>query len=172
MSDRDVTVAPDDYTAKLMAELTRVLDERDTLNAKFEVSQSMRHSEYEQYIKENAKLRAQLAELKRVAESKQDIIDHMRDANAENARLRERITTQKQTIQAYRDESREWREVAERAQAKNEQLRELVRVLCYCMQHGRECDGCRLNDADGTITAPVGCDGLHERLRALGIEED
>jgi Mg2+ and Co2+ transporter CorA len=75
---------------------------------------------------ENTKLREQMAEWKRVAESKQDIIDHMRDANAENGRLRDRITTQKQTIQAYRDESREWREVAERAQAENDKLRELV----------------------------------------------
>jgi predicted RNase H-like nuclease (RuvC/YqgF family) len=75
---------------------------------------------------ENHKLREQMAEWKRVAESKQDIIDHMRDANAENGRLRDRITTQKQTIQAYRDESREWREVAEHAQAENDELRELV----------------------------------------------
>lgn len=86
----DVTCVPDDdYTTALATELTRVLDERDTLNSKFEVAQSMRHAEYEQYTKENAKLRAQLAEWKRVAESKQDIIDHMRDANAENAKLRE-----------------------------------------------------------------------------------
>ena len=47
-------------------------------------------------------------------------------SEAENANLRERITTQKQTIQAYRDESREWREVAECAQAENAKLRELV----------------------------------------------
>ena len=46
--------------------------------------------------------------------------------DSENANLRERITTQKQTIQEYRDESREWREVAERAQAENAKLRELV----------------------------------------------
>lgn len=38
--------------------------------------------------------------------------------DVENAKLRERITAQKQTIQAYRDESREWYEVA----AHNQQL--------------------------------------------------
>lgn len=51
---------------------------------------------------------------------------------SENASLRERITTQKQTIQAYRDESREWREVAEHAQAENAKLRELCsEMLLY-----------------------------------------
>lgn len=38
---------------------------------------------------ENAKLCVERDEWKRVAESKQDIIDHMRDANHENAKLRE-----------------------------------------------------------------------------------
>ena len=37
---------------------------------------------------ENAKLRAERDEWHRVAVSKQDIIDHMRDARAENAKLR------------------------------------------------------------------------------------
>ena len=54
----------------------------------------------------------------------------------------------------------------------NDRLRELVRVMAYCMQCERECDGCRLNGADGTITAPVGCDGLLDRLRDLEIEVD
>lgn len=38
---------------------------------------------------ENVKLRAERDEWHRVAQSKQDIIDHMRDATAENAKLRE-----------------------------------------------------------------------------------
>lgn len=62
-----------------------------------------------------------------------DTIWKLRDSvhreRAEADRLRERITTQKQTIQAYRDESREWREVADHAQAENAKLRELVRGL-------------------------------------------
>lgn len=37
------------------------------------------------------KLRAERDEWHRVAQSKQDIIDHMRDANAENAKLRELV---------------------------------------------------------------------------------
>ena len=37
---------------------------------------------------ENAKLRVQRDEWRRVAEAKQDIIDHMRDARSDNARLR------------------------------------------------------------------------------------
>ena len=133
MSDRDVTVAPDDYTAKLMAEVVRLQDENDRL-----LHQGARlFDKTLDLADENHKLQEQLAEWKRVAESKQDIIDHMRDANAENAKLRE-----------------------------------LVSAMAYCMQYGRECDGCRLNGADGTITAPVGCDGLLDRMRELGIEVD
>lgn len=41
---------------------------------------------------ENAKLRAERYEWHRVAASKQDIIDHMRDARAENAKLRKLIS--------------------------------------------------------------------------------
>lgn len=48
----------------------------------------------------------------------------LKDARTRNAKLLEYITSQKQTIQAYRDESREWCEVAERAQAENAKLRE------------------------------------------------
>lgn len=41
---------------------------------------------------ENAKLRAERDEWHRVVASKQDIIDHMRDARAENSKLRELIS--------------------------------------------------------------------------------
>lgn len=59
------------------------------------------------------------------------------------------------------------------AEAENAELFKLVHVMAYCMQHERECDGCRLNGADGTITAPVGCDGLLDRMRELfGKEND
>lgn len=42
---------------------------------------------------ENAKLRAERDEWHRVAESKQDIIDHMRDARAENDKLRKLLSS-------------------------------------------------------------------------------
>ena len=42
---------------------------------------------------ENAKLRVERDEWRRVAVSKQDSIDHMRDANAENAKLRKENDT-------------------------------------------------------------------------------
>lgn len=113
------TVGDGDYTTALATEFVRVLEERDTLNAKLEVSQSMRHAEYERYTEENAKLQKQGARL----------FDKTLELADENTKLRERITTQKQTVQAYRDESREWREVAERAQAENAKLRKLVRWL-------------------------------------------
>ena len=40
---------------------------------------------------ENARLQSQADEWRRVAQSKQDVIDHMRDARAENAKLRELV---------------------------------------------------------------------------------
>ena len=67
---------------------------------------------------------------------------------------------------AYIEAERE----VDQLQAENAKLRELVRDMAYCMQYERECDECRMNGADGTITAPVGCDGLRDRMRELGIE--
>lgn len=62
------------------------------------------------------------------------------------------------------------RHVAE-LERENAKLRELARVMAYCMQYERECDECRMNGADGIITAPVGCDGLRDRMRELGVVE-
>ena len=56
--------------------------------------------------------------------------------------------------------------------AENAKLRELVRIMAYCTQGWRDCDGCRMNGAAGIITAPAGCDGLRDRMRELGVEVD
>lgn len=91
---------------------------------------------------------------------------------SEADRLRERITTQKQTIQAYRDESREWREVADHAQAENAKLRELVKALLTCATDG-DCDECRLNGATPWHVGKAQlCDGVWDRVRELGVEAD
>ena len=50
------------------------------------------------------------------------------------------------------------------------ELRELVRVMAYCMQCERDCDGCAMSGADGAVTEPAGCDGLRDRMRELGVE--
>ena len=55
--------------------------------------------------------------------------------------------------------------------AENAKLRELVRVMAYCMQQGRDCDGCAANGADGAATAPSGCDWLRDRMREMGVVE-
>ena len=55
-------------------------------------------------------------------------------------------------------------------QAENAKLKELVRVMAYCMQCERDCDGCAMNGADGPITELAGCDGLRDRMRELGVE--
>ena len=96
----------------------------------------------------------------------------MADMLDENASLRERNTTQAQTIQAYRDESREWREVAERAQAENAKLRELVRGLNWCTENPDgprvDCERCPLGVVDGEPFELM-CEKM---MRELGIEED
>lgn len=67
--------------------------------------------------------------------------------------LKQRITTQKQTIGAYRDESREWHEVADRLDADNAKLRELVRGLYWCTEGPDgprvDCERCPLGAVEG-----------------------
>lgn len=48
--------------------------------------------ECERLDAENARLQSQADEWRRVAQSKQDVIDHMRDARDENAKLRELVS--------------------------------------------------------------------------------
>lgn len=59
-------------------------------------------------------------------------------------------------------------------QAENAKLRELVDILCFCMQIHKRCDDCRLNGAKGELGLGhdplLACDGLHEMLKELGIE--
>lgn len=52
----------------------------------------------------------------------------------------------------------------------NAKLRELVRVMAYCMQQERDCDGCAMNDAAGVVTERAGCNGLRDRMRELCVE--
>jgi len=56
----------------------------------------------------------------------------------------------------------------------NAKLRELVEILCFCMQIHKQCDDCKLNGAKGELVHDplCACDGLHEILRELGIEVD
>jgi len=56
-------------------------------------------------------------------------------------------------------------------QAENAKLREVAGVMAYCMQAERDCDGCRMNGAAGTIAEPAGCDVLLDLLRELGVYE-
>ena len=110
-----------------------------------------------------------------------ELRDDLQQENAENALLREHITTQKQTIQSYRDESREWREVAERAQAENAELRELaVRAYKTARMMCEAWDGpCRSNSDVPSWRVPCPTDERDERcvfgqlerdMRELGVE--
>lgn len=51
----------------------------------------------------------------------------------------------------------------------NAKLRKLAGVMSYCMQAERDCDGCKMNGAAGTVTEPAGCGGLLDLLRELGV---
>lgn len=90
---------------------------------------------------------------------------HVAELERENAELRD------DRERLFRKYVKQAHEVLD-THAENNELRELVRVMAYCMQYERECDECRMNGADGIITAPVGCDGLSDRMRELGIEVD
>lgn len=61
-------------------------------------------------------------------------------------------------------------------QDENAKLRELVDILCFCMQVHKRCDDCKLNGAKGELGLGhdplLACDGLHEMLKELGIEVD
>lgn len=102
--------------------------------------------------------------------------DEIKRRDAENAKLRERITTQKQTIQSYRDESREWREAAEHAQAENAKLRELVRDMLPFAEVGmddtcvtRRC--CLFEQCEDVIGVKCAIEQhMLDRMRELGIE--
>lgn len=60
--------------------------------------------------------------------------------------------------------------------AENAKLRELVDILCFCMQVHKRCDDCKLNGAKGELGLGhdplLACDGLHEMLKELGIKVD
>ena len=64
--------------------------------------------------------------------------------------------------------------MTEEQETENAKLRELVDILCFCMQIHKRCDDCKLNGAKGELGLGhdplLACDGLHEMLKELGIE--
>ena len=86
--------------------------------------------------------------------------DRVRKAEAENAKLRSCLS----------DDADNARQIM----GENAKLRELASILWYCMQDRKDCDGCRLNGAEGELSYDplCACDGLHEMMRELGVEVD
>lgn len=109
--------------------------------------------ETRRYVPEDALVHMELHECPACAN-----VADLQDALDENARLRSCLS----------DDA----ENARMIMAENEKLRELVRIMAYCTQGWRDCDGCRMNGADGNIAEPCGCVGLLDRLRELGVEVD
>lgn len=112
-------------------------------------------------------------------------------AKAENAKLREQMERLVTLLRVDCDIDASWdglrrfwsigltedgclmRDRACKAEAENAKLRELVRIMAYCMQEGTDCDGCKLNGGAGrneALDAFWACDGLYDRMRELGIE--
>ena len=118
------TLGDDEHTTALMTEFVRVLDERDTLRAKFEVSQSMGHAEYKRYTEENAKLQKQGARL----------FDKTLELADENAKLLKELEAEHalaETLGHYHEE----------LSAQRTQLRQMVRDYERCSVH-TDCAGC------------------------------
>lgn len=99
---------------------------------------------------------------------------------AENAKLRNEVNnlldfehlTSVAVAYAGCDECGEYKQTMLRLFAENDKLRELVDILCFCMQIRKRCDDCKLNGAKGELGHDplLACDGLHEMLKELGIE--
>lgn len=91
------------------------------------------------------------------------VSDRLKDLYAENSKLKEEIEAVGTASYMY----------ARHDQAcENAKLRKLARVMAYCNQRERECDGCVINGGDGIVNSPAGCDSLRELMRELGIEVD
>lgn len=91
--------------------------------------------------------------------------DRVRKAEAENAKLRSELESVGTASYLYGRSD---------LQAENAKLREMACTLVYCMQVHNDCDGCRLNGSKGELSYDplLACDGLHERMRELGVEVD
>lgn len=144
-SGRDTTCVFDDYTAKVMAELVQVMEERDTLLSKFKLSQEMRRGEHEQYSKENAKLREQL--------------DWERSENGWmrefNDRMAEHCGTKDcPSLVAY----------VNKIETENAKLRQMVRISIVNCNAGF-CDECPIRGDDGYCP-------FAEMAQELGVEVD
>ena len=50
----------------------------------------------------------------------------------------------------------------------NKALRELALTLAHCAA-GHGCDMCPLNGKEGLVNALDMCDGIHDRMRQLGV---
>ena len=96
----------------------------------------------------------------------------LKDAEAENVKLREDVDRLIQAVEDLHDVSLEDRLV--QMENENESLRELVHILCHCMNLHAKCDDCRLNGSKGEIAHDhlCACDGLYKMLRELGFEVD
>ena len=97
-------------------------------------------------------------------------VNRLRSENAklrlENAKLRDAMYTNagKHALQHMdEDELRIW---ATQQVELIDELRELVRIMAYCMHDGRECDHCAMNGADmsGEVDQLLACDELYRRI--------
>ena len=95
--------------------------------------------------------------------------ENLNELLVENVELQQRIT------QAYRDESREWREVAEHTQAENAELREFAAYLVKYVDPAGYQDICNIEcPASTRCRGKSTCsfpDWALEKAKELGVEE-
>lgn len=143
------------------------------LDSEFVARQNGKRLPCERLAEENDRLREEVHYLK-----KGDVLHVLTDQELAEQQKHER--EMRASIKALDDENAKLREEFDKmdvwhskellaAIGENAELRELVRVMAYCMQQGRDCDGCAANGADGVVTAPSGCDWLRDRMRELGV---
>lgn len=105
-------------------------------------------------------------------ESRTEMCERVVDMEDECKRLRERFENVFDECERLRSCLSDASENAKLIMDENAKLRNLIHILCHCMQIHAECDDCRLNGAKGELAFDplCACDGLHELLREAGIE--
>ena len=90
---------------------------------------------------------------------------------AENAKLRDAMFSNAKKHALHHMDEDELRIWATQQAELVDELRELVRIMAYCMHDGRECDHCAMNGADMNVEIDqlLACDGLYKRLMEMGI---
>jgi len=98
-------------------------------------------------------------------------VKEIQQLRLENAKLRDAMFSNAKRHALHHMDEDELRIWATQQAELIDELRELVRIMAYCMHDGRECDKCAMNGADMNVEIDqlLACDGLYKRLMETGI---